>query len=67
MAILLCFAETVAARPTLILLKDTTIGYSTAGEICDLNSQDCENPVPNQFFQPYQLFQPLLSRDSHVI
>ena len=33
MAILLCSAETVDARPTSILLKDTTIGHSTAVEI----------------------------------
>ena len=33
MAILLCSAETVDARPTYIWLKDTTIGRSTAVEI----------------------------------
>ena len=33
MATLLCSAETVDTRPTYILLKDTTIGRSTAVEI----------------------------------
>ena len=67
MALLLCSTETVDASPTYIWLKDTTIGCSTAVEISDLNSQDCGNAVPNQFLQPCQLFQPLFSRDCHVM
>ena len=67
MAILLCSAEIVDARPTYIWLKDTTIGRSTAVEISDLNSQDCGNAVPNRFLQPYQPFRPLFSRDCHVM
>ena len=67
MAVLLCSAETVAVRPTCIWLKDTTIGCSTAVEVSDLNLQDCGNAVPNQFLQPCQPFQPLFSRDCHVL
>ena len=67
MAIFLCSAETVDARPTYIWLKDTTIGCSTAVEISDPNSQNHGNAVPNQFIQPCQLFQPLFSCDCYVI
>ena len=60
-------AETVDARPTYIWLKDTTMWYTTAVEISDLNSQDCGNAVPNQFIRPCQLSRPLVSRDCHVM
>ena len=44
MAILLCSAESTDACPTLLWLKDTSVGSDSAVEVLDLNL--CGNAVP---------------------
>ena len=64
MAILLCSAETTDARPTLLCLKDISIGSDSAVEVWD---HLCGNSVPKLCFQPSWLLWPLLSSDCYVM